>query len=438
MELNHTFSFGVLDVFPLIDSEDLVVTGKVKGGVCIGDNVCLSNMGDDDGKLMETVIVGIETAPNVPAQAAVDCLAGLRLRGGKQYPIKKGTVLFSKETSIAQVHQTYISALGDAYVAGKNLELSEQELEELSITDCAEIWRLYVWFQNQQKIQEQSEAVKQEKKQKLDILCKALGKKILEAEAVYCVYNKATGEPHMFSRTIDQKDGTYRCTPPDILIYTEAYKRVMESRFPEEQFEIKRIENGEDKKGIYNFLGSAFYLNGACGVNVLAEHTAIGAPMLVPAPDYSNVNPQNIPVTNPDLVRWMLLMGQIGEPDTDDKKLIYNLYFKFMSREMVKAKLLVPIQSESGMPEPDENGKVVLPKEMRMKFPTMPGKSEKQAVRMYTDWKRLRMVYGNEWSGMVQPIEGMIQVFDCAVNVTEYTGTGCYVSDKTFEDMKKL
>lgn len=437
MELNNTFSFGVLDVFSLIDGDDLVVTGKVKGTVCVGDAVYVSNMGDDDDKMLLTTVVGIETGPNVPAQAAADCFAGLRIKNGKQHKIRKGSVLFSRETSVAQVHQTYIGALGDAYVAGKKLELSEQELEELSITDCAEIWRLYVWFQSQSQ-KAQSEEANQEKKQKLDILCKALCKKILEADALYCVYNKATGEPHMFSRTIDQKDGTYRCTPPDILIYTEAYKRVMASRFPEDQFEIKRIENGEAGNGIYNFLGSAFYLNGACGVSVLSEQTAIGAPMLVPAPDYSNVSPQNIPVTNPNLVRWLLLMGQIGEPDTDDKKLIYNLYFKFMSREMVKAKLLVPIQNEGGMPKPDENGKTVLQKDMRMKLPTMQGKTEKPAVRMYTDWKRLRMVYGNEWSGMVQSIEGMIKVFDCAVNVTEYTKAGCYVSDKTFEDMKKL
>ncbi len=437
MELNNTFSFGVLDVFSLIDGEDLVVTGKVKGTVCVGDAVYVSNMGDDDAEILLTTVVGIETAPNVPAQTATDCLAGLRIQNGKQYKIRKGSVLFSKETSVAQVHQTYIGALGDAYVAGKNLELSEQELEELSITDCAEIWRLYVWFQSQ-NAESQGEEANQEKKRKLDVLCKALCKKILAAEAVYCVYNKATGEPHMFSRTIDQKDGTYRCTPPDILIYTEAYKRVMASRFPEDQFEIKRIENGEAGNGIYNFLGSAFYLNGACGVSVLSEQIAIGAPMLVPAPDYSNVSPQNIPVTNPNLVRWLLLMGQIGEPDTDDKKLIYNLYFKFMSREMVKAKFLVPIQNEGELPKTDENGKTVLPKDMRMKFPTMPGKSEKPAVRMYTDWKRLRMVYGNEWSGMVQPIEGMINTFDCAVNVTEYVRAGCYVSDKMFEDMKKL
>lgn len=57
---------------------------------------------------------------------------------------------------------------------------------------------------------------------------------------------------------------------------------------------------------------------------------------------------------------------------------------------------------------------------------------------MYTDWKRLRMVYGEEWGGLVQPIEGMIRVFDCAVNVTKHTAAGCYVNGDMFEEMKKL
>lgn len=68
----------------------------------------------------------------------------------------------------------------------------------------------------------------------------------------------------------------------------------------------------------------------------------------------------------------------------------------------------------------------------------MEGKYDKSAVYMYTDWKRLRMVYGEEWGGLVQPIEGMIRVFDCAVNVTKHTAAGCYVNGDMFEEMKKL
>ena len=242
----------------------------------------------------------------------------------------------------------------------------------------------------------------------------------------------------MFSRTIDQKDGTYRCTPPDIMIITEAYKPAMTAQFPENKFEIKKIENGEEKKGIYNFLGSSFYLNGACGICILSEQASIAAPMLVPKPDYSNVRPQDIPVTNPDLVRWMLLLGQIGKPEGNDAELIYKLYYRFMAQELVKARFLIPTQKEGEIPKGDENGKTVLEKNVSFKFPTMDGKYGRPAVRMYTDWKRLRMVYGEEWSALVQPVEGMIGVFDCAVNVTEFARAGCYIGAEMFEEIKKM
>lgn len=64
------------------------------------------------------------------------------------------------------------------------------------------------------------------------------------------------------------------------------------------------------------------------------------------------------------------------------------------------------------------------------------GKGEKDAVRMYTDWKRLRMAYKEEegWSGLIQPISGMIEPFDCAINATPVETLGCYVDKAFYEE----
>ncbi len=53
---------------------------------------------------------------------------------------------------------------------------------------------------------------------------------------------------------------------------------------------------------------------------------------------------------NPDIVRWMLLMGQMDKPTTDDEEVIYKLYYKFFSAAMPKAKLLIPLNATSGFP----------------------------------------------------------------------------------------
>ena len=55
---------------------------------------------------------------------------------------------------------------------------------------------------------------------------------------------------------------------------------------------------------------------------------------------------------------------------------------------------------------------------------------------MYTDWKRLQDAMGDGWKGMVQPIEGIIDQFDCAINLTEHEKAGCYVDKEMFREMQ--
>lgn len=431
--VSASFVLGIQDIFALQNCDDVIVVGRLKGKVTVGDAVYISDMGDDDAQIFLTTILGIETGPGISAKEASDCHVGLKIEKGKLHHLKRGMVLHTRDQSIAEVHNAYINALGDAYVTQQNLELSNEDIAALSITDCAEIWRLFSWLHSQK---EESEEQQQDNHKKIDKLAAALCQKILSANEIFYVYNKATGEPHLFSRTIKRDEG-YECTPPDIRIFTKAYAEMMKSSFPEEKFEIRKIENGADKKGIYNFLGSVFYLNGACGVEVISEQTAIQANMLVPEPDYSNIRPQDIPVTNPDLVRWMLLIGQLGKPSNDDAEIVYKLYYRFMSIEAVKAKFLIPMQNNGDIPQPDEEGNTVLKKDTTLRFPTMDGKYGRAAVKMFTDWKRLRMCFDESWGGLVQPIEGMIGIYDCAINATQFSQAGSYIEQEMFEDMKQ-
>ena len=59
---------------------------------------------------------------------------------------------------------------------------------------------------------------------------------------------------------------------------------------------------------------------------------------------------------NPDLVRWMLLMGQMDQPTTEEQELVYGLYYKFFSMAMPKAKFLLPLDAASGFPEDNSEG----------------------------------------------------------------------------------
>ncbi len=427
----ESFVYGVEDVFRLKDSDDIVVVGFVKGTVKPGMAVYVSNIGDDDNVTLLTTVQGLEIQGK-PVETATDCPVALCLQMGNKSNVKIGSVVFSRNRSVSDVHQAYINAIGNAYVAMRKLEFSEKVTEFMSIADMVEAWRLFAWKQSQMANAE-SEAEKEASRSKIEKLAEALIAKILNADEIHVVYNKQTGEPHMFSRTIDKKDGTYMCTPPDILVIPKAYAHMYENTYSQGDYELKKIENGEDKKGIYNFFGSTFYLNGACGIDIIGPQTAIDASKLVPPPDYSNTPQINIPVTNPGLVRWMLLMGQIGEPDSPDKETILKLYHNFFLQELSKATLLIPMKKEGEIPVPDENGQTVLKEDLKIQFPTMKGKHDRDAVRMFTDWKRLRMEYDDNWSGMLQPVSGMIEIFDCAINATKYPEAGCYIDKDMYE-----
>lgn len=182
---------------------------------------------------------------------------------------------------------------------------------------------------------------------------------MLNADEIYCLYNKLTDQPHLFSRTVQQNDG-YLCTPPDVRIFTKAYADYALQKYPDDIFELKKIVRGAYGKGIEDFLGECFYLNGAQGIEIHSEYVSIDTAMLVPPPDFTGINEINIPVMNPDLMRWMLLMAQMPKSETNDEELMYKLYYRFMSMEAVKAKFLVPMKPEENFPQSNKTEKIVL------------------------------------------------------------------------------
>ena len=124
--------------------------------------------------------------------------------------------------------------------------------------------------------------------------------------------------------------------------------------------------------------------------------------------------------------------------DNNDAELIFKLYYRFMGIEMTKAKFIIPMKHEGDAPEPDENGQAVIEKDFKFGIATMKGKNDRDAVIMYTDWRRLRSEYGKDWDGMVHTMGGLIGKFDCAVNPTRFPAAGSYITREMYEDMVKM
>lgn len=353
--------------------------------------------------------------------------------------LKKGSVLYTSNIDERQLLSSYTDALYTSFVEMQNGDMSNEDYLRASLEDSVEILRLFLWDCRENR-QNGSEEEYQKNLAKIAHLEEVVRDKLLEADEVYVIYSQLTGEPYMFSKTYDRGDDGYLCTDPLIHLSTSRwYHHYKETFDSQPNTQVRRIENTEDKEAIKNFLGSAFYLNGALGIIMNSDDVCIKAQNLVEKPDFSNLPEIQVPVMNPDVVRWLLLLGQLGKPDTEDKQLVDRLYYGFLSKAVPKAKFLIPVRRGENFPEASDKAKeVMLEKGASLDLPVREGKDGRQAISLFTDWKRLRMVFDEEWNGMIEPAGNMIAMFDYIVNGTEYLKAGCYISQDSFKEMEKI
>ena len=431
---------GVLDLFQMKETNQLLIVGSLEGSIKVGDQLQFCNP-DQGMESLGTVEVKKLSSQNKDADSLTDeVLAHLVVdRIPSLDKLKKGSVLFSSGIEEEQKLSSYSDALYRAFVAIQEGQLTNEDYLAASLDDSVEILRLFLW-ECRQNQETESEESYQANTRKLERLAAIVKDKLLAADSIYAVFSEKTGEPYLFSTTYDRGEEGYLCSDPMIMLYTprwyHQFKETIDSR---PNSVVKLIENTADKKGIENFLGTAFYLNGALGSTFNTKEVSISASVLVQKPDFSNLPEIQVPVMNPDIVRWMLLMGQMDKPTTEDEEVIYKLYYKFFSAAMPKAKLLIPLNATSGFPDKNQGvNSFVLKEDAKFSIPVREGKDGRNSVQVFTDWKRLRMVFDEQWNGMIEEAGGMIASFDYAINATEYYKAGAYVSEKTFREMQKL
>ena len=431
---------GVLGFFPMEEKGELLIAANLEGSLKVGD--CLSFCNPDQGMdALGSVVVKKLSCHKEDVEALNDEeLVYLEVdKVPSLDKLKKGSVLYSQGVEEKKRSSTYGYALYRAFVTIQEGKVGDEDYQALSLEDSIEILQAFLWDCRQNQETESEESY-QSNTRKLERLAEIVKDKLLAADSVYAVYSEKTGEPYLFSTTYDRGEEGYLCTDPMIMLLTPSwYRQFKETIDSRPNSVVKLIENTEDKKEIENFLGTAFYLDGALGAFFNSKEVSISASALVQKPDFSDLPEIQVPVMNPDLVRWMLLMGQMDQPTTEEQELVYGLYYKFFSMAMPKAKFLLPLDAASGFPEDNSEGNsFVLKKDSSFNIPVKEGKDGRNSVPVFTDWKRLRMVFDEKWNGMIEEAGGMIEGFDYAINPTEYYEAGAYVSLTAFRDMQKL
>ena len=433
----RVFTVGIEYIYTVSkDSPDMVVAGQVTGTIKVGDEVIITKLGSDTDKPVKSAVYALEDGNNGRVMEASNKKIAAWIENGAQYGLYKGSVVHSEGTSENDLYGTYINAIGESFVGVQNGEISDIDRVYLSVTDVAEIWRLFLWYCNINAA-EDTEERRSENMEKIRNLVTITRDKLFLLDEIYAVYSVTTGEPYLFTKTMKKEDGSYYTTAPLVRLIPAAYKENLKEKFEDnDEFELRRIENGPNKDGIRNFLSEVILLDGARGIQFVAEETSIAAEGLIEFPNYEGMREIDIPVTNPDVVRWLHLLGQLGKPDTTDREILFNMYFHHLAEALKTARFIVPMRGHGELPRVDENGNTTFKEGFTFDLAMQDGKEKEKALLFFTDWKRLRKEFGEEWQGLIQQLDGNLSLHDVIINGTGKEEAGAYITESIFNKIK--
>ena len=421
---NTTVVFGVEERLPNPNNlEDLVVIGLVRGTIHVGDEVIITNLGSDNDKPAKTVISALEDANRGQVKKASGDNVVVTIKDGKKHNVYKGTVLHSEGVSEDDLRASYLYAIINAFFFWQGGVLTDEDRRRFSITDLIEIWRQSIRFCDDSAAQH-SHGTHAFYLEKILLLMEQVRAKLLTLDEIYAVYSVKTGEPALFINMTRHKDGSLEPAETMVRLIPAAYKENF--TYPDE-FVLRRIENGPDKDGILNFLNEVIFLNGAEGIEFFSEETSISAKELMKAPDLEGMREVDKPIMNPEVVRCLLMIGQISDTTTlgkRDRDFLSNLYLNRLTEALKTARFIVPIKVEGELPKPNENGETSFAEDVKYEVAMKELKDNKKAVPIFTDWKRFNEEYGEEWRGLLQPLGGPLIPHPVLINGTLYFEAG--------------
>lgn len=414
--MNKTFIMGAINAFITDDENVFAFEGKVSGKVCVGDTILVSDLGVDGAASKEANVVeiAVRAGESFDSRKAIeDTDAIIYVNGGKNIHARLGVVLHEKDAKVVDVRNAYLNVLGNIYVVARDLDIKPEEFDRLTISDLVDIWGCFFRYHGNKF---ESPQQKLEYGSKLEAVLNKIRDKLLEAETLYAVYSKATGEPFLYSRVRQEMQGVYDYTQPDVMVVTDARYELLRPDFPETAFEFKKL----GKEAVKKFFELCINLNGAAGVKVNGDNVRIPAEVLI---DVNAANKDANDVKNPDFVCWNLLIGQLGDVNTAEKKLAYHMFSKELEKAILNATFLIPAQKE-------EEGKFrVAVTENKV--------SGKPAVMMYSDWTRLRTRYDETWSALTQKVSDVIDTYDVVFNSKNDGRPSMSITKEVFDNLGK-
>ena len=418
-EAESSCILGVINVIGIDDSAtDLIIEGFVQGTLKVGDELVVTKISCLSKTPVKTVITSIYVNEE-EVQEASEKMVKVTVKDGDKLGIYKGTVLHSENVTDTQVYYTYRFAMDIAFVRQQDGILTEEDREKLAASDISEIWSLY-WkahFDEFEKVKEIELKVDQRRRD----FFKLIREKLFLLDDIYVIYSVKTNEPYLFANA--SLDGNKGMTVSKSWVYLipSSYMHYRKDFYKKnERVDFKRIENGPEKEGIRNFLSDLFIYDGVEKIQYFTEDTFIFANELMDLPSYEGVDEAEIPVTNPDLVRWLHLTRQSSGIDDKEQKHIGKAYFCIFAKSTKTAKFIAPMRLHGYDQLLEDNPQTEIEPNIPFNLAIQQGKTKEKAVQVYTDWKRLRKHFGEEYKGLVVTLDELVKAYDVVINPGEY------------------
>ena len=137
-------------------------------------------------------------------------------------------------------------------------------------------------------------------------------------------------------------------------------------------------------------------------------------------PNYEGVDEAEIPVTNPDLMKFLHLSSQLDGIEDKEEKNIGKAYFYLLARFTKTAKFIAPMRLHGYDQLLEDNPQTDTEPNIPFNLAIKQGKTKEKAVQVYTDWKRLRKHFGEEYKGLVVTLGELVKDYDVVINPGEY------------------
>ena len=431
-----SFTLGVVNFFKGDDnSSDLMVMGFVKGSIKVGDEIVVTNMSCVTETPVKTTVLSLGVHGSM-VQEASDTTVMAIVRDGTKLGIYKGTVLHSENTPDTELCNAYTVALGIAFVDEQEGKLTKEDCEKLAASDISEIWQLYYRVHAEEA--KQFEAKQVLLKYKRREFYKLIREKLFLLDDVYVVYSVETDEPYLFSNASKDEKGSLFVSMPMAQLIPSSYIHNLKEMFGEnENFDFKRIDNGPDKEGIRNFIRDLFIYDGIRGIQYCGEKTTILAEQLVDLPRYKGIDEKEIPVTNPNVIKWLYLARQLGKLNTKDKKTLSQVYLYQFYEALKTAKFIAPMRLHGYDQLLEDNPQTEIEPNIPFDLAMQTGKTKEWTLKVYTDWKRLRKHYGEDCKALIVTLDEQLEYYDVVINPGDHPMAAATITEELYNEVKK-